>query len=362
MPRSMSAASATPSPRAKQASLTSWATIRPPTSPGPSPTHSARRPSVAKKASSAAAAAGAVVGVRVSSTSPPSATGSGSAKPAAPPPGSWAESGAASHSSACGPPCSAGSSSPGPQSRIRNGTSPSASHGVRASQPAASAASSSQAADLRLARDDDQPVVPAAGRGRRRVRRAPRRVRVPALRRTCGPGARSPRAGRRAATGASAARSVCAWKEVAMATPTSMPTRSISSNGPMRKPQASRQMRSTCSGVARRSCTIRIASSPKGRLQRFTRKPGPSCACDDLLAHRLGDRAGAGERLGRRRGPGDELDEPHARHGVEEVQADDARGLRDGGGDRAHGERRRVAGEHRVLGHDAGQRAGTARA
>ena len=77
MPRSMSAAEPTPSPSAKHASLTSWATIRPPTSPGPSPTHSARRPSVAKNASAAAATAGAVAGPRVSSTSPPSSTGSG---------------------------------------------------------------------------------------------------------------------------------------------------------------------------------------------------------------------------------------------------------------------------------------------
>ena len=37
-------------------------------------------------------------------------------------------------------------------------------------------------------------------------------------------------------------------------------------------------MRSTCSGVASRSCTIRSASSVNGRLQRLTRKPGPSAA------------------------------------------------------------------------------------
>ena len=41
--------------------------------------------------------------------------------------------------------------------------------------------------------------------------------------------------------------------DLATSKPTSMPTRSISSNGPMRKPPPSRQMRSICSCVAARS-------------------------------------------------------------------------------------------------------------
>ena len=45
MPASMSAGAPTPSPSAKHASLTSWQTIRPSTSPGASPTHSTWRPS-----------------------------------------------------------------------------------------------------------------------------------------------------------------------------------------------------------------------------------------------------------------------------------------------------------------------------
>ena len=57
-----------------------------------------------------------------------------------------------------------------------------------------------------------------------------------------------------------------------------MPTRSISSKGPIRKPPPTRQIRSTCSGVAMPSCTMRSASAPNGRPQRFTRKPGPSAA------------------------------------------------------------------------------------
>ena len=59
----------TPSPTAKHASLTSWATMRPSTSPGASPTHAVRRPSAAKNASVRSAATGAVPALRVSSTS-----------------------------------------------------------------------------------------------------------------------------------------------------------------------------------------------------------------------------------------------------------------------------------------------------
>src|SRR5215212_696597 len=66
--------------------------------------------------------------------------------------------------------------------------------------------------------------------------------------------------------------------DLATSKPTSIPTRSISSNGPMRKPPPRRQTRSTCSWVASPSCTTRRASRPKGRLQRLTRKPGPSAA------------------------------------------------------------------------------------
>ena len=62
-----------------------------------------------------------------------------------------------------------------------------------------------------------------------------------------------------------------------------MPTRSISSNGPIRKPAARRQIRSTCAGVASRSCTIRSASSENGRLQRLTMNPGPSAAAITCL-------------------------------------------------------------------------------
>src|SRR3954466_12157122 len=56
MPASMSSGVPTPSATAKAASLTSWQTMRPRTSPGASSTHSAWRPSRAKNPSGASAA------------------------------------------------------------------------------------------------------------------------------------------------------------------------------------------------------------------------------------------------------------------------------------------------------------------
>ena len=85
--------------------------------------------------------------------------------------------------------------------------------------------------------------------------------------------------------------------DLATSKPTSIPTRSISSNGPMRKPPPSRQMRSICSCGATRSLSSRSPSAPNGRPQRFTRKPGPVGGQDHLLAHRLaGRRATASAR------------------------------------------------------------------
>ena len=51
-----------------------------------------------------------------------------------------------------------------------------------------------------------------------------------------------------------------ASNDLATSKPTSIPTRSISSNGPMRKPPPSRQIRSICSCVATRSWSSRSAS------------------------------------------------------------------------------------------------------
>ena len=57
---------------------------------------------------------------------------------------------------------------------------------------------------------------------------------------------------------------------------TSMPVRSISSNGPMRKPQLSRITASICDGVALPSCMMRKPSVPMAVPPRLTRKPGVS--------------------------------------------------------------------------------------
>ena len=67
-------------------------------------------------------------------------------------------------------------------------------------------------------------------------------------------------------------------KDFATSKPTSMPTRSMSSKGPMRKPPPRRQIRSICSWPASRSPNSRNASALNGRPQRLTRKPGPSAA------------------------------------------------------------------------------------
>ena len=174
MPASMSSAAPTPSPSAKHASLTSWQTIRPSTRPGASPTHSTWRPSEAKKPSAARAAASEVVGLRVSSTSPPS--GTVAKKPAALPSGSSSASGASSHSTSCGPPCSVTSLSPPPQSTISAGTSPL--DVLRVGDPPARLARGvgQRLGQRREAGDHDEPAVAAAGLRRRRVLGAVRLV------------------------------------------------------------------------------------------------------------------------------------------------------------------------------------------
>ena len=68
-------------------------------------------------------------------------------------------------------------------------------------------------------------------------------------------------------------------------------------------------MRSTCSGVASRSCTSRSASSENGRLQRFTRKPGPSAASITRRPIAVAELAGALERLRPELLAGDDLHE-----------------------------------------------------
>ena len=109
---------------------------------------------------------------------------------------------------------------------------------------------------------------------------------------------------------------------------TSRPIRSISSNGPIRKPPPRRTTRSIVAASATPSPSIRSDSSAKGRASRLATKPGVSLA-------RIGVRpiasatsvvaasARSEESLG-----GDHLDQLHQRRRVEEVHADHALGVR----------------------------------
>ena len=137
-----------------------------------------------------------------------------------------------------------------------------------------------------------------------------------------------------------------------MSRPTSTPTRSISSNGPIRKPPPSRQMRSICSTVATRSDRSLSDSRPHGRLQRLTRKPGPSAASMTRLPMASPAGPGDGEGALRGLGAGDHLQQRHQRRRVEEVHAHHSLGMLGGGRERGHQQRRRVAGQHAVGGDD----------
>ena len=76
---------------------------------------------------------------------------------------------------------------------------------------------------------------------------------------------------------------LCSKNDRATSRPTSTPTRSESSNGPIRNPPATRQMRSMSSTPAMPSDSSRCDSRPNGRLQRLTRNPGPSTASITIL-------------------------------------------------------------------------------
>ena len=326
MPASTSAGEPTPSPTAKHASLTSWATIRPSTRPGASPTRSVAIPSVAKKRSAAAQRRGRR-GRRARSARPGRPNGGSRWKPALGPPGSSAASGAASQQQQLRAALQrrvvlgarrSRRSAPAPRRRPPRASA--------TSQPASRRGVEQLGGELALARDHHQPVA-AAGLGRLGVGRRARRGSRTSPRRSCG------RAGRRrpsappAATGASAARRRTARRTTcAIAKPTSIPTRSISSNGPIRKPPASRQMRSTCSGVASRCSTSRSPSSVERPVAAVDEEAGAVGGVDHVLAHRLAGRAGARERRLAERSPATTSTQPHHRRRVEEVHADDALG------------------------------------
>ena len=138
-----------------------------------------------------------------------------------------------------------------------------------------------------------------------------------------------------------------------MSSPVSTPTRSISSNGPIRNPPPSRQMRSTCSIVAIRSETRRRPSRPNGRLQRLTRKPTPSTASITCLPIASPAARASAIASGEDSTPDDDLQQRHHRRRVEEVHADDALGVRQRRRDRGHEQRRGVGRQHAAVRHVA---------
>ena len=87
--------------------------------------------------------------------------------------------------------------------------------------------------------------------------------------------------------------------DLATSKPTSMPTRSISSNGPIRKPPAMRQMRSICScgGDPLPEQAQRLAGERAPAA--VDEEAGAVGGQDHALAHRLAGRAGQLERRGR---------------------------------------------------------------
>ena len=119
-------------------------------------------------------------------------------------------------------------------------------------------------------------------------------------------------------------------------------------------PCGSRRRGGRCGRPARRRdaapAASRSASRPNGRLQRLTRKPGPSAASITSLP--IASPVRAGERERRLAGllAGDDLEQPHQRRRVEEVHADDALGPRRGGGDRGDRQRGGVASPARSRG------------
>ena len=144
---------------------------------------------------------------------------------------------------------------------------------------------------------------------------------------------------------------------------TSRPIRSISSNGPIRKPPPRRTTRSIVAASATPSPSIRSDSREKGR------------------ASAVGDEAGACPWRGSGSGPsparprssspalasedalgGDHLDQLHQRRRVEEVHADHALGVGHAGGDVGDPQRGGVGGEDRLRAADRGQPPRTASA
>ena len=151
--------------------------------------------------------------------------------------------------------------------------------------------------------------------------------------------------------------------DLATSKPTSIPTRSISSNGPMRKPPPSRQMRSICSwrGHAllkqpqrlRRERAAAAVDQEAGAVGRddHVACPSPRRRCARQLERPVAALLRANH-----------LEQLHQRRRVEEVHADHVLGPRGRARERRDRDRRGVGGQHRVVAAHQRQAHRTARA
>ena len=196
-----------------------------------------------------------------------------------------------------------------------------------------------------------------AARDRRAGRGCPRRTRSSRARSFARAGRQRPCAPGWGSAASAARRTESSVNDLATSKPTSIPTRSISSNGPMRKPPPSRQMRSICSWRGR----ALLEQPQRLRAERAAaavhQEAGAVGRDDHVLAHRL---AGADRQLDRPLGAllrADHLEQRHQRRRVEEVHPDDVLRPRGRAGKRGHRNRRRIRGQHHVVA--AHQRQGT---
>ena len=196
-----------------------------------------------------------------------------------------------------------------------------------------------------LARDDHEPVVSAAGRGRGGVLGALARVLVPAAPALApqAPGRHHPRAQRRGAPARLAEAELVEGERDLVADVD--PHEVLELEGAHAKAGGAHdRVDGLDVGHALLQELERLEA--EGPVAAVDQEPGAVGGVDDLLAHRPPGRAGDLERLGRGVDAGDDLDEAHDGRGVEEVHADHAPGVGRRAGDRGDRDRGGVGREH----------------
>ena len=121
---------------------------------------------------------------------------------------------------------------------------------------------------------------------------------------------------------------LCSQNDFATSKLTSTPTRSISSNGPIRKPPPIRTMRSIWSCEEIRWPSSRSASSMNGRARSVGDESDPVRRTDRFPAHRPSDIRGGGERLLGCLVSGDDFDQAHPRGGLKKCIRTPGRAVR----------------------------------